>query len=281
MHTEEAFRSAELRREQRDRDRRRVRRDDRGLGGGGLDPLVDGELHLGALDDGFDDEVGVGHGLDEAVRWDGRPLDAAAIAAVDAADRLEMVEELERSACAAFARSTDASQRADAIPWAGRRCDDAGLRAGADDRGTRRPRRAAVRRPADLVTAAIASSSETTSPYFASMSRSEARAPPLRGRRRLPRDEHAIAVLQRVDGRRADAAGGGAPVTITVSRRGPQRSSRSVPKNADAKSFASTGSSGRRPRRASTSTQREPGRSVASAGAFAMNIAARSRSSSA
>jgi hypothetical protein len=47
-----------------------------------------------------------------------------------------------------------------------------------------------------------------------------------------------------------------------------------VPKKAEAKALASTGSSSRRPSRPSTSIQRDPGRSTSSAGTLRRNTAA-------
>ena len=63
VHAEEASRPSQPRRELRDRDRRRVRRDHRAVRGCRLDRRVDGGLHVGALDDGLDDQVGAVHAL--------------------------------------------------------------------------------------------------------------------------------------------------------------------------------------------------------------------------
>ena len=101
-------------------------------------------------------------------------------------------------------------------------------------------------------------------------------------RHALARHQHAVAVLERVDGRRPHAARGGRTgdehrvaarlAEHLVELRAEERGREELDEHRLLRS---------RPSRASTSTQGEPGRSVASAGALAMNIAARSRSSSA
>ena len=63
MDAEEPLGSSQLRREPGDRDRGRVRRDDRVVRRGGLDCLIDLGLDVGALDDRLDDEVGVADGV--------------------------------------------------------------------------------------------------------------------------------------------------------------------------------------------------------------------------
>ena len=76
---------------------RRVRRD-HGVAGSGLDLRVDGELHVGTLDDGFDDEIGAVHGVRDRRRRREVLLRRRRRATVDVPCLLQPGEELDRAA---------------------------------------------------------------------------------------------------------------------------------------------------------------------------------------
>ena len=91
---EEAARALEPRRELRDRDGRRVRRD-HGVAGSGLDLRIDGELHVGTLEDGFDDEIGAVHGVRDRRRCREVSLRRRRRATADVSRLLQPGEELD------------------------------------------------------------------------------------------------------------------------------------------------------------------------------------------
>src|SRR3954447_20904252 len=146
-------------------------------------------------------------------------------------------------------------------------------------RGARREESGHARggyRPDDPRSSASASSTPTTSPYFASMSNSAASCGP--GWRsatasRGPTTRYACCRASTTVARTQPDVD--APVTTTVSAPWAASIAASgVPKNAEANSFASTGSSGRGATRASIAGQRVPGSRVRSAGTFARNARA-------